>query len=517
MSTETNEQLEPIEIEGENEKKKKKSPFSVFLLSTIIHSILILLTILVVMSTNQKPKEDIIITSQIVEQLEDEVEPEVQRDVVKEKVEVTVETIVETQVTVTMEETTDHNETDNNMEMATAEGTTDAISDSPQVGSGLMGNIGGGGGGGGTFGTRSGGGKKKALLRGGGSAKTESAVDAALRWLMRHQEKDGRWDGVKYGATGEMTLGNGFNWSQETALTGLSTLAFLSAGHTPKIGKYKNTVKTAIEWIMAKQEASGTFGKGGKHIYEDAICALTLAEAYGMFPDPKIKVAAQKAIDYLVKPDASIHWGLGADGVPNSNSVVGWVLMALKSAKISGLHVPDDIWGKYKTHMELSTSKDQSGNFDHVKYSVPGGLMFDSNKNDNTMTAIGMLMFQYLGVKRDELSLMAERLIKELPKWGAPINDSSWGVDNFDFYHWYYATLALFQYGGEHWKKWNKSLIETLVGAQRKGGPLDGSIQDTDGSWDPIDQWGRKQGRVYTTAMGAFCLEVYYRYETISR
>lgn len=517
MTNANNLENEEINLPDEQEDKKRKSAMPAFIISAVVHSLLILITFLMIVSVSKPKQEDIIITTSITEEIEEPINSEEKRDVVKNPVEVTVTTEVQAVPMVTTEETTDHNETDNNMEAETAEGTSEGITDSPQVGSGLMGNIGGGGGGGGTFGTRSGGGKKRALMKGGGSAKTESSVDAALRWLMRHQEKDGSWDGVKYGATTEAALGNGFNYSQVTALTGLSTLAFLSAGHTPKIGKYKNTVKTAVEWILAKQEPDGTFGKGGKHIYEDAICALALAETYGMYPDPKIKVAAQKAIDYLVNPNPSIHWGLSNDKIPYSNSVLGWVLMAFKSAKIAGLNVPDDIWAKYKAHMELATSKDQSGNYDHVKYSIPGGLMADANKNDNTMTAIGMLMFEYLGVKRVELDVMADRLIKDLPAWGAPINDSSWGVDNFDFYHWYYATLALFQFGGEHWKKWNKALSNTLVTNQRKGGPLDGSLQDTDGSWDPIDQWGRKQGRVYTTAMGAFCLEVYYRYESVTR
>mgnify|MGYP003344403264 FL=1 len=36
---------------------------------------------------------------------------------------------------------------------------------------------------------------------------------------------------------------------------------------------------------------------------------------------------------------------------------------------------------------------------------------------------------------------------------------------------------------------------------------------DTAGSWDPDrDRWGKAGGRVYTTALGALCLEVYYRY-----
>ena len=38
------------------------------------------------------------------------------------------------------------------------------------------------------------------------------------------------------------------------------------------------------------------------------------------------------------------------------------------------------------------------------------------------------------------------------------------------------------------------------------------------GSWDPAGfVYGRHGGRVYTTAMGALCLEVYYRYMPMLR
>jgi hypothetical protein len=52
-----------------------------------------------------------------------------------------------------------------------------------------------------------------------------------------------------------------------------------------------------------------------------------------------------------------------------------------------------------------------------------------------------------------------------------------------------------------------------IVPNQRKGGPLDGTVQDVDGSWDPVS-WLRVYGggRVYTTAINALSLEVYYRY-----
>ena len=81
------------------------------------------------------------------------------------------------------------------------------------------------------------------------------------------------------------------------------------------------------------------------------------------------------------------------------------------------------------------------------------------------------------------------------------------------FYYWYYGTLGMFQMGGDYWKKWNEAIKPTLVNNQCKGGPLDGTAADKDGSWDPIfDQDDTRSGRAYSTAVGALCLEVYYRY-----
>jgi len=96
-------------------------------------------------------------------------------------------------------------------------------------------------------------------------------------------------------------------------------------------------------------------------------------------------------------------------------------------------------------------------------------------------------------------------LLTELPAWP--------GANRKRFYYWYYGTLAMFQMGGKHWKDWNSAMKKTLLPNQRKGGPLDGSVKDVDGSWDP-SEWSdeNKGGRVYTTALGALSLEVYYRY-----
>ena len=62
------------------------------------------------------------------------------------------------------------------------------------------------------------------------------------------------------------------------------------------------------------------------------------------------------------------------------------------------------------------------------------------------------------------------------------------------------------QLGGPRWDRWNVALQQQLLPRQRREGRLAGS-------WDPNETvWGGYGGRVYSTAMGALCLEAYYRF-----
>jgi len=78
-------------------------------------------------------------------------------------------------------------------------------------------------------------------------------------------------------------------------------------------------------------------------------------------------------------------------------------------------------------------------------------------------------------------------------------------LSQLNLYYWYYGTLAMYQYGGEPWRRWNVSLRDRLISEQRKLG-------NTAGSWDPKGPWGAYGGRVYSTALSALSLEVYYRF-----
>ena len=79
------------------------------------------------------------------------------------------------------------------------------------------------------------------------------------------------------------------------------------------------------------------------------------------------------------------------------------------------------------------------------------------------------------------------------------------GKSRANLYYWYYATLALHRHGGDSWRRWNDSLKPALLSRQSHTG-------QAAGSWPPDTVWGPHGGRVYSTAMAALCLEVYYRY-----
>src|SRR5690606_12329854 len=114
-----------------------------------------------------------------------------------------------------------------------------------------------------------------------------------------------------------------------------------------------------------------------------------------------------------------------------------------------------------------------------------------------SMTAEGMFTRQLLGEDPQSGRMIesAAYITRELPRWHGDQTT----------YAWYYATMALYQHGGDKWNQWNEHMSRTLIERQRRDG-------DAAGSWDPMDRWSRIGGRIYQTAICALTLEVYYRY-----
>jgi len=383
-------------------------------------------------------------------------------------------------------EISDHMMTGNEIDGDIARGHEDPISDIPLVGTGVVGSMGIGGGRAGAFDSRLGGGRRRAALRFGGSRRSEAAVDKALEWLWRHQESDGHWEGERKFEAADPGK------NTDAGVTGLALLAFLGAGHTEKIGlpKYRVTVKKAVGWLVKCQAEDGAIGDGfeGGLGYHHAIAGLALAEAYGMARVESTGVAAQKAVDYSVNVHQTEYSGWRyKPKTPPDTSVTGWFVAQLESARVAGLMVDGKAFQGAIAWLDKCTDDKGLVSYQPERSATP------------TMTAVGVLCRQFMGWKRVHPLLIGgtDHLRDNLPQWGG---------GNVNFYYWYYGTLALFQMGGDWWKAWNASLRDMLVERQRKGEPK------IDGSWDPVGAWCGSGGRAYATAMGALCLEVYYRY-----
>jgi hypothetical protein len=464
-----------------------------WVISGAFHGLLLLLVTLISMAMVHPLANDVIVTTSLEKAMPPEYDEKKPRDVFKNQVESPEDLPPTEHPMVTHEEVevADHNETADEMDNASAKGdSADAISDVPLGGVGFVASIGLGGGGGGKFGQRSGGGRRRLVAVGGGGKATESAVEAALRWLARHQEADGHWDSQKYGADKDCDIAD----------TGFALLAFLGAGHTEKVGQYKDNVRRAVAWLKAQQNGDGRFSANG---YQHAIAAMGMAEAAGMGNIPDTKTAAQKAVDYSTNIHQSGEgydkrgWRYSAKSAGDL-SVTGWFVMQLKSAKVAGLNVDHQSFEGAIRFLDSCEKKGEGGDKGYGPASVYSYTP-DGGHGGVRVTAIGNLCRQFLGWKKEDLQASVQWF---MDKGGVP---DSYGDGKTDLYYWYYGTLCTFQQGGDIWKTWNEAMKKTLCGAQRRGG-------DEDGSWDPAGHFADRWGRVGQTAIGALCLEVYYRY-----
>lgn len=344
--------------------------------------------------------------------------------------------------------------------------------------------------------------------RSGASPASEQAVERALNWLARHQDTDGRWDGstAKYNdgnpvrgdddytvhcPAGEPCIGECIYWEADTALTGLALLAYLGAGYTQADGKYAETVGKGLDFLRAAQKPDGDLRGPSKAVgmYCHAMASIALCEAYALTGDERLRDPVERAIGFLARARArdGQSWRYAPGAPVGDTSILGWVVMALKSAREVGIEVPSNLQTGTLTWLSRVAIGESRGLARYQPW-------------DNvtpTMTAEAWVCRQFLGVGGPGAasSEAAAYLLANGPK-----------ASEYNLYYWYYGTLAMYQHGGTAWSRWNGEVRDAIVTRQRVRG-------HAAGSWDPDSSpYGSKGGRIYCTALATLSLEVYYRY-----
>jgi hypothetical protein len=347
----------------------------------------------------------------------------------------------------------------------------------------------------------------------GGTRVTELAVAGALSWLARHQNTDGTWstehfrsrcrDGVcSGGAKAESIFGG----------TALGLLPFLAAGQTHQTkGTYQRVVEKAVQWLVKNQKEGGGLFDSSYAMYEHGLAAIALCEVYGMTGDSQVRGAAQSALDFIKRAQNKEGGWRYMPGVEDSDtSVFGWEMMAYKSGMMAGLEVDQASMKKgyeWLTRWAHAGVRDRSmlGQFCYRPTNGPGGERGGDPVPSSSMTAIGLLIVQYMGAPRSDPMLTGgvRHLMANLP-------------DNKErnIYYWYYATQVMHNMSGPDWDAWNRRMRRVLVESQIKTGCASGS-------WDPVkpteDAWGSQGGRLMLTSLACLTLEVYYRYLPLYR
>src|SRR5207249_5792328 len=115
-------------------------------------------------------------------------------------------------------------------------------------------------------------------------------------------------------------------------------------------------------WLTHHQDLK-TGRLGGGSMYEHALGAMTLCEAYGVSRDPKLKAPAQAAIAFIedAQNDETGGWHYTANPpTAGDTSVFGWQFMALKSGQAARLQIDPKTLLKSKLFLK-SVSKGKSG------------------------------------------------------------------------------------------------------------------------------------------------------------
>ncbi len=276
----------------------------------------------------------------------------------------------------------------------------------------------------------------RAAKRGGGGPNTENAVERALVWLAKNQNKDGSWDlNGKSGKPASNRWWRARGRSMRPSMTGFATLAFLGAGYTHKAGaKYRKNVARALEWLMANQRSDGSWpGRTERCTYTQGVVTLALAEAYAMTRDPKIRAKAQRAVDFSQKSqNPYAGWDYSPRGGTSDTSITVWNCLALKSARMAGLKVDGSTFQGVRAWLNAAqdmksgsgSGRDWAGGGFAYRGRPSGGLRPRSSAI-TVMHPAGLIMRLMTGTKpeRREAYGTANLLLKLIPTKSKKISE----------------------------------------------------------------------------------------------
>jgi prepilin-type processing-associated H-X9-DG protein/prepilin-type N-terminal cleavage/methylation domain-containing protein len=354
-------------------------------------------------------------------------------------------------------------------------------------------------------------------------------VENALDWLKRAQEQGsnkGYWDTQRWGGSpnnpnvehgGYPLTSDQTKAGHHVGVTAMGLMAFLGNGCSDRYPvKYAETVSSAIDYLLRRQQGNGKFMGYWHHNsgtaerwyqYDHNVATMAMSLAYMMTGRSDCRESALKGLAHLelMREDRG-GYGWGYDLKFNDISLSGWGIQALHAGQQAGLFAPDTNGVNQCLRYMVKTG----GGGTYMSY-----YRFGPTWNDNRGG--------YRSYIATTVSLLARLLMGHRPGPSANTTTNegrcrgvlNWLRNGSDYhtyandiggrqslYFYYYMSLCNSLLGDSGWDRWcDRYFPEKLLAEQETSG-------SNAGSWPPeICYWGFHGGRAYTTAMAAMTLQ----------
>jgi hypothetical protein len=293
---------------------------------------------------------------------------------------------------------------------------------------------------------------------------TDTAIDRGLSFLKSRQHADG-----SFGTRG---------YTGNVAVTSLSAMAFMAAGHQPNRGAFGGGVLEALRYVLNQDRdpkyrgflnnpLATPFGP----MYGHGFGTLFLAEVSGMVPDKELRQKVHDTLRAAVKlildtQNAEGGWRYTPGSREADISVTICQIMALRSARNAGVFVPKPTVTKCVDYVKNCQDR-REGWFRYMSTGGPG------EKDAFARTAAGVVALNtagiYSGPEIDSgLKYLQDHRPRRLGLMAVNLPDM------YYFYGHYYAVQAMWTAGGDYWKQWFPAIRDELLKSQLP----DGSWQD---------------------------------------
>lgn len=338
-----------------------------------------------------------------------------------------------------------------------------------------------------------------------GSEELYEALDASLAWLQRQQLQDGSWGYVDVLDPRLIPQDLELQEVQKLELTSAAVLAFLGDGHSSEDSPlgYDLNVRRAIDWILARQRASGQIGPEAKgNVLIHAMATLALAEEFGMTRAHKLRDPLRRACRWLCEVKAN-----DADGFPfligqqASLTTSVWAYMALATARnvqVPPIDLPQQRIDAFLRWFEAATRATTPLSDD--------GQVLAKTELLPTAAASALSLFAVEAGYEERCKALVTRASRELPDFKSPgFADKDVGDARFLFFGSLSQALNL-QRNGQKSNEWYAAFTKTL---------LENQLQD--GSYGHTTDYSRLYGKIYNAALASLSIENAYRVSILNK